>query len=136
MCFRIIYKKYTKPNFASLHIDKKAINIIQVITEKISMSNMKKAIYTLLNIIEFFLACYGAGYLIDKYTNFEDSMRLGMFVCIVVWCIAFYYYHVKDKPEEKEHEPLSLLQDAVRETSLKHAISQATSHHKDAKGKK
>ena len=97
---------------------------------------MKKAIYTLLNIIEFFLACYGAGYLIDKYTDYEDAMWMGMMTCIIVFCIAFYYYHVKDQPEEKEHEPCALLKDAVRETSLKYSISQATSQQKNKKDKK
>ena len=94
---------------------------------------IERAIYTLLNIIQLFLACYGTGYLIDKYTDFKDPMRLGMFICIIVFCIAFYYYHVKDKPEEKEHEPCALLKDAVRETSLKHSISQATSQQKNKK---
>ena len=63
---------------------------------------IERAIYTLLNIIQLFLACYGTGYLIDKYTSFHDPMRLGMFICIIAWCIAFYYYHIKDKPKKKE----------------------------------
>lgn len=58
---------------------------------------IEQAIYTLLNIIEFILACQGAGYLLDRYTSLEDPMFAGRLICIIVGCIAFYYYHVKDK---------------------------------------
>lgn len=88
---------------------------------------MKKAIYTLLNIVEFCLACYGAGYLLEKYTDLENPFWVGKFLCIVAGCIVFYFYHVKDKPEEKENEPFSMLKDAVRETSLQVSISEAVS---------
>ncbi len=51
----------------------------------------KKAIYTALYIVEFILACEGAGHLIGQYTSFEDPMGLGKWICIIVGAIAFYF---------------------------------------------
>lgn len=92
-----------------------------------------KALYTALYIIQFILACEGAGHLIDQYTSLENPMFAGRLICIIVGGIAF-CFKMKDKPEEKKDEPCSLLRDEIGKISTMSSASQASS--KEKKGKK
>ena len=93
----------------------------------------KKAIYTLLYIIQFVLACEGAGHLLDQYTSLEGPMGVGKWICIIVGGIAF-YFKMKDKPEEKKDEPCSLFRDEIGRISTMNSASQVSS--KEKKNKK
>ena len=99
---------------------------------KVKKEKIKKAIYTALYMVQFILACEGAGHLLNQYTTLEDPMFAGGLICIIIGGIAF-YFNMKDQPEQKHDEPCSLLREEIGRISTMHSASQASHEGKEDK---